>query len=150
LSRYKAEFRVVATMPEGEIDFTRSGDAYRGEILHLTISRSHRLAYRPTSDVLEFSPGEARPVERTQAREVRRGDRILVLDASVREPIRQAIAGSRESLKQLGLYHSRIAAIRAAAAGSSDQEKARQVLTAMRTLDPAIGAHELQCAFRGT
>jgi hypothetical protein len=63
----EAEFRVVATMPEGEIDFTRSGDAYRGEILHLTTSRSHRLAYRPTSDVLEFSPGEARPFERTQA-----------------------------------------------------------------------------------
>ena len=140
----EAEFRVAAAIPEGEIDFTRSGDAYRGEILHLTTSRSHRLAYRPTSDVLEFSPGEARPFERTQAREVRRGDRILVLDASVREPIRQAIAGSRESLKQLGLYHSRIAAIRAAAAGTSDLEKARQVLTAMRTLDPAIGAHELQ------
>ncbi len=75
----EAEFRVVATMPEGEIDFTRSGDAYRGEILHLTTSRSHRLAYRPTSDVLEFSPGEARPFERTQAREVRQGNRILSL-----------------------------------------------------------------------
>jgi len=140
----EAEFRVVATMPEGEIDFTRSGDAYRGDILRFTTTRGHRLAYRPASDVLEFSPGETRPFERTEAREVRRGDRILVLDASVREPIRQAIAGSRESLKQLGLYHSRIAAIRAAASGASDLEKARQVLAAMRALDPAIGAHELQ------
>ena len=140
----EAEFRVAAAIPEGEIDFTRSGEAYRGEILHFTTNRSHRVAYRPTSDVLEFSPGEARPFERTQARGIKRGDRILVLNASVREPIRRAIAGSRESLKQLGLYHSRVTAVRAAIAGTSDQEKARRVLAAMRSLDPAIGSHELQ------
>lgn len=140
----EAEFRVAAALPEGEIDFTRSGEAYRGEILHFTTSRGHRLAYRPTSDVLEFSSGEARPFERTQARDVRRGDRILVLDASVREPIRLAIAGSRENLKQLALYHSRVAAIRTAAVGTSDQDKARHVLAAMRALDPSIGSHELQ------
>lgn len=144
----EAEFRVAAAIPEGEIDFTRSGEAYRGGILHLTTTRGHSVAYRPTSDVLEFSPGETRPFERTQARDIRRGDRILVLDASVREPIRRAIAGSRENLKQLGLYHSRIAAIRAAAAGTSDQEKARHVMAAMRILDPAIGSHELQNVVR--
>lgn len=140
----EAEFRVATALPEGEIDLTRSGEAYKGEILRFTTSRGDRVAYRPTSDVLEFSPGEARPFERTQARAIRRGDRILVLNASVREPIRRAIAGSRESLKHLGLYHSRVAAIRVAAAGASDQEKARHVLAAMRALDPAIGSHELQ------
>ena len=62
----EAEFRVAAAIPEGEIDSTRSGEAYRGEILHLTTTRGHRLAYRPTSEVLEFSPGETRPFERTQ------------------------------------------------------------------------------------
>lgn len=144
----EAEFRVAAAVPEGEIDLTRSGEAYGGEILHFTTTRGHRLAYRPTSDVLAYSPGETRPFERTQARDVRRGDRILVLDASVREPIRRAIAGSRENLKQLALYHSRIAAIRAAAVGSSDQDKARQVLTNMRTLEPGIGSHELQNVVR--
>jgi hypothetical protein len=144
----EAEFRVAATMPEGEIDLTRAGEIYRGEILHFTTGRGHRLAYRPTSDVLQFSPGEARPLERVQAREVRRGDQILILDASVREPIRRAIAGSRESLKQLGLYHSRIAVIRTATGGTSDLEKARHVLTAMRALDPAIGQHELQNVVR--
>jgi hypothetical protein len=140
----EAEFRVAAALPEGEIDFTRSGEAYRGEILRFTTSRSNRVAYRPTSDVLQFSPGEARPFVRTQARAIRRGDRILVLNASVREPIRRAIAGSRESLKQLALYHSRIAAIRTTGAGTSDQEKARHILAAMRALDPAIGSHELK------
>ncbi len=144
----EAEFRVAASLPEGEIDFTRSGEAYKGDILRFTTSRGHRLAFRQTSDVLEFSPGEARPFERTQARDVRQGDRILVLDASVREPIRLAIAGSRENLKQLALYHSRIAIIRAAAVGTSDQDKARQVLARMRTLDPAIGSHEFQNVVR--
>lgn len=144
----EAEFRVAAAIPEGEIDFTRSGETYRGEVLHFMTTRGHRLAYRPASDVLEFSPGETRPFERTQARDIRRGDRILVLDASFREPIRRAIAGSRENLKQLGLYHSRIAAIRATAVGTSDQEKARHVLAAMRTLDPAIGTHEFQNVVR--
>jgi len=144
----EAEFRVAATLPEGEIDLTRSGEAYRGEIFRFTTTRGHRLAYRPTSDVLQYSPGETRPFERVQARDVRRGDRILVLDASVRESIRRAIAGSRETLKQLALYHSRIAAIRAEAAGSSDQDKARHVLATMRVLDPSIGSHELQNVVR--
>jgi hypothetical protein len=148
LDLVEAEFRVAATVQEGEIDLTRSGEVYRGEILHITTSRSHRLAYRPNSDVLEFSPGEARPFERIQAREVRRGDQILVLDAAVREPIRNAIAGSRESLKQLALYHDRIAAIRAGTPGSSDSDKARHVLAAMRALDPMTGAHELQNVIR--
>jgi hypothetical protein len=144
----EAEFRVVAALPEGEIDLTRSGEVYRGEVIRLTTTRGHRLAYRPTSDVLQFSPGEIRPFERTHARDIRRGDRILVLDASVREPIRRAIAGSRENLKQLSVYHDRIAAIRAAAAGTSDQEKARNVLIAMRAIDPALDSSELQNVVR--
>jgi hypothetical protein len=140
----EAEFRIAAIMPEGEIDLTRAGEAYRGEILHITTSRGLRIAYRATGDVLEFSPGETRPFERTQARQIQRGDRILVLDASVREPIRRTLAGSRESLKQLALYHSRVAAIRAATPGTSDADKARHVLAAMKTLDPATPPHELQ------
>jgi hypothetical protein len=139
----EAEFRVAATLPEGEIDFTRSGDTYRGDAVHLKTRRGHRIVYRLTSDVLEFSPGEVRPFERKAAREIRKGDRVLVLDSSVREPIRRALAGSRESLKQLSLYHERIRAIRAATPGTSDADKARHVLAAMRVLDPALAASEL-------
>ena len=140
----EAEFRVAASLPEGEIDFTRAGEAYQGDILHVITSRGHHLAYRPTSDVLKFSAGETRPFERAQARDVQPGDRILVLDASVREPIRRALAGSRESLKNLALYHSRVAAIRAATPGVSDAEKARWVLAAMRALDLDIAQNEIQ------
>ena len=143
----EAEFRVAAVIPEGEIDLTRAGEAYRGEILRFTTS-GHRIAYRPTSDVLRFSPGETRPFERVQARQVQPGDRILVLDAAVREPIRRALAGSRETLKQLALYHSRIAEVRAAVHGVSDTDKARNVLAAMQTLDPGILPRELQNVVR--
>jgi hypothetical protein len=133
----EAEFRIAAMIPEGEIDLTRSGEAYHGDIFHFTTSR-HRIAYRPTSDVLQFSPGETRSFEKKAARQIRPGDRILVLDASVREPIRRALAGSRETLKQLAVYHSRVAAIRASTPGAPDMDKARYVLAAMRALDPAI------------
>jgi hypothetical protein len=143
----EAEFRVAAVIPEGEIDLTRSGEAYRGEVLRFTTS-AHRIAYRPTSDVLRFSPGETRPFERVQARQVQPGERILVLDAAVREPIRRALAGSRETLKQLGLYHSRIAQVRAATPGASDTDKARNVLSAMQALDPGISPQELQNVVR--
>jgi hypothetical protein len=139
----EAEFRVSATMPEGEIDFTRSGELYQGEVIRLETRRRHRIVYRPTSDILVFSPGEIRPFERKQARDIRPGDRILVFDSSIREPIRRAIAGSRESLKNLELYHNRIISIRTSTAGAQDIDKARQVLARMRVIDPAISEQEV-------
>ena len=138
----EAEFRVAATIPEGEIDFTRSGDSYRGDVIQFQTARGQRLVYRPNSDVLEFSPSEVRPFERRAAREIKAGDRILVLNAALREPIRRALAGSRESLKQLSFYHDRIRTIRTAAVGTSDADKARQILAKMQTLDPALPASE--------
>lgn len=140
----EAEFRIAAAMPEGEIDLTQAGDAYRGDILLLTTSRGHRVRYRPNSDVLRFSPGEVRPFERIHAQEVAQGDRVLVLNEAVREPIRRALAGSRENLKQLSLYHERIAEVRRAMPDASEVERARRVFAAMQILDPGLGAHELQ------
>lgn len=139
----EAEFRIAAALPEGDIDFTQAGEPYRGDIVHLTTSRNHRIAYRPASDVLEFSPGETRPFERKPARGVECGDRILVLKDSVREQLRRALAGSRESLKQLSTYHERIRALREATPGASDQDKARHILAKMRELDPALSPQEL-------
>lgn len=139
----EAEFRVAATLPEGTLDFTRAGEAYSGDIVQLKTNRISRIQYRPGSDVLEFSPGELRPFERKAARTIRAGDRILVLSASLREPIRRALAGSKETLKQLALYHTRVAAIYAAVPGTSAQDKARHVLARMQTLDPTLSAQEL-------
>mgnify|MGYP003362211933 FL=1 len=139
----EAEFRLAAVTPEAEIDFTRAGEAYKGDVVRLLTARNHKIAYRPTSDVLVFSAGEIRPFERMNAREVRTGDRILVLDASVREPVRRALAGSRQSLKQLTSYHDHIAQIRNSIPGSSLSEKARAVLSRMHELDPNFGPSEL-------
>jgi hypothetical protein len=139
----EAEFRVTAVIPEGQIDLTRTGEAYRGEILHFTTIQGHWIAYRPTSDVLQFSPGETRPFEQKQARQIAVGDRILVLSEAVREPIRRALAGSRGTLEQLAIYHRRVAEIRAATPGASEAEKARTLLAHMQALDPGVSPHEL-------
>ncbi|WP_293374582.1 hypothetical protein [Phenylobacterium sp. SCN 70-31] len=139
----EAEFRIAATLPEGEIDFTQAGERYRGDIIQLRTQRGHRLAYRPTSDVLLSSPGELRPFEKVQAREVKKGDRLLVLNAEVREPIRRALAGSREALSQLQLYHDHINRIFAETPGGSVVDKARHMLAAMRAIDPTINASEI-------
>jgi hypothetical protein len=76
-------------------------------------------------------------------RNVNKGDSILVLDASVREPIRRAMAGSRQSLRQLAAYHSRIASIRSNMPGQSDADKARLIFSQMKSIDPNIGQHEI-------
>ena len=139
----EAEFQAAAVIPEGEIDLTRAGEAYRGEIYHFTTIQGHRIAYRPTSDVLQFSQGETRPFEQRQARQIEVGDRILVLSEAVREPIRRALAGSRGTLEQLAIYHRRVAEIRAATPGASDAAKARTLLADMQALDPGTSPHEL-------
>ncbi len=139
----EVQFRIEAKPPEGEIDLTRSDDAYRGDVVRLTTSRGHKLVYRPASDVLIFRQSEVRPFERIAARELDVGESILVLDETVREPIRKAMAGSRQSLRQLALYHDHITRIRAALPGGSDTDKARYVLEQMRGINPAVGAHEV-------
>lgn len=140
----EAEFRIAATIPEGQIDFTQAGENYKGDVIHLSTAHGHRLAYRPASDVLRYSPGEARPFEKVAARDVARGDRILVLNATIREPIRRALAGSREVLSQLQLYHDRINAVVAETSGLSTVDKARTVLAEMRRIEPSISPTEVQ------
>jgi hypothetical protein len=138
----ESEFRVAATIPERDIDFTRSGDAYAGEIIRLRTSGDHSINYRPSSDVLSFSAGEIRPFQRVAARDVQLGDRILVLKDSVREPLRRALAGSRNALVQLQTYHEHIRKIRQATPGSSLADKARFVLREMQKTDASIGDSE--------
>jgi hypothetical protein len=138
----EAQFRIVAAPSESNIDFTQAGEAWEGDIIELRTRRVPRLAYRPNSDVLVYSPGETRPFERKTAREVEKGDFILVLDAKLREPLRVALAGSKKALGQLAIYHQRMDQILAQTPGASHAEKARHVLAAMRTLDPSFGAHE--------
>ena len=109
----EAEFSVAAVIRENEVDLTQADEAYRGEVIRITMQSGLRLDYRPGGEILLLSPGEARPFERIQARQAQVGYRILVLDASIREPIRLAIAGSRKSRQELERYHAHVATIRA-------------------------------------
>ncbi|MBB4377230.1 hypothetical protein [Bradyrhizobium sp. SBR1B] len=139
LDQAEAEFSVASVIKEREIDLTQSDEAYRGEVVQLTMQSGLRLDYRPGGEILLLSPGELRPFERIQAREVEPGQRILVLDASIREPLRLAIAGSRKSQQQLAQYHARIAEIYSKTPGSTKADKARRVLEKMREIDPSTG-----------
>lgn len=139
----EAEFRIAAAVPEGQIDFTQAGEQYRGDVVHVRTQRGHRLAYRPTSDVLLASPGEARPFERASAQNLKAGDRLLVLNEDIREPIRRALAGSREALSQLQLYHDHINQVLAATPGVSVADKARHLLAVMSSINPAMGSNEI-------
>lgn len=143
IDQAEAEFRMTAVAPEREIDLTREGGEYRGDIVRISTARDRHLSYRPNSDVLVFSAGEARPFERVPARLVKVSDDILVLNEAVREPIRRALAKSRQSLGQLALYHEAIARIRRTTEGATAAAKSRSILAAMRQIDPAIPEGEL-------
>ena len=138
----ESEFGFFRSRSPREIDLTREGGAYVGEKIIISTC-GHRIAYRPSSDVLVFSSGEARPFERVPARDVQRGDEILVLDEQTRERIRQALATSRSILAQLADYHTHVARLRETLAGSGIPAKAREVLRRMREIDPSLPDSEV-------
>ena len=142
----ESEFRILPIMQPREIDLTREGGSFAGEKILLSTS-AHRIAYRPSSDVLLFTSGEARPFEKIPAREVERGDQILVLDEEIRDRLRHALATSRTSLDQLVAYHQHVARLRDALPGSVP-EKARELLRRMREIDPALQGSEVHNVHR--
>src|SRR5690606_18984427 len=139
----EAQFRISAATAESSIDFTQAGEAYEGEVVEIRSTRVARISYRPTSDVLVYSPGETRPFDRTPARDIKRGDHILVLDAKLRESLRAALAVSKKALEQLAVYHEHMNRIHDAAPGASLTEKAKGLLAKMQALDAQVGAHEI-------
>ena len=143
----ESEFRILPIAEPREIDLTQEGSAYTGERIMISTS-AHHIAYRPSSDVLVFTAGEARPFEKVNARDVEVGDQILVLNESARDRIRHALATSRTSLDQLTLYHQNIEQMRAALPGDTDAQKAREVLRRMRELDTSLPDSELNNILR--
>ncbi|MEH2509472.1 hypothetical protein V1291_000826 [Nitrobacteraceae bacterium AZCC 1564] len=142
LDQAEAEFHAAPLVREREVDFTQSDGRYRGDVVQLLMQSGIRLDYRPGGEVLKQSPGEMRPFERVTARDIKKDDRILVLDASIREPLRLALANSRASQAGLGIYHGEIARIRTRLPGETVAEKARHVLAFMRRIDPSVGEEQ--------
>jgi len=137
------EFRVRATAPEGEVDFTRAGDDYKGDIVRIGTVGGGRFVYRPGGDVLVHSPGELRPFVRREARHVVPGDSILAMGDHVRETLRRALSGSRRIQQELATYHEQIAKIRARLPGATQTDQARRVVADMKRLDPSISDDEV-------
>jgi hypothetical protein len=143
----ESQFR-MAEIREGEIDLTQSGDHYSGPKLRFKTSSGRTIAYRPNSDVLLFTAGEIRPFARATAQQVSVGERILVLRESVREPLTRALAGSKQALEQLLIYHEHISNIFQRLPGATSTEKARGVVNAMQQIDPKVSGEELQNVLR--
>jgi hypothetical protein len=137
------EFRVRATAPEGEVDFTRAGDDYKGDIVRIGTAGGGRFAYRAGGDVLVYSPGELRPFVRSEARHVVPGASILAMRDDVRETLRRALSGSRRIQQELATYHEQIAKIRARLPGATHTDQARRVVADMKRLDPSISDDEV-------
>lgn len=139
----EAEFRIRSILPEGEVDFTKSGGDYKGEVVHIRTDHSGRFAYRPSSDVLIHSASELRPFLRRDARDVHVGDFILALGNNLREKLRRALSGSRTIQETLATYHGYIAQVRPRLPGKTVAEKARGVLTIIQRADASVPDSEV-------
>lgn len=139
----EAEFRVSATVPEGEVDFTRASDDYKGDVVRIGTAGGGRFAYRPGGDVLVHSPGELRPFVRRDARLVRVGDLILAMGSNVRETLRRALSGSRRIQQELAIYHAYVAKIREGLPGTTATDKARRVIAEMQQIEPSVPDSEI-------
>ena len=139
----EAEFRVKATVPEGEVDFTRSGEDYRGDIVHIVTARGSRFAYRPNGGVLLQSAGELRPFVRRDARHIQAGDFILALANDVRGTLSHALSGSRRIQQGLKTYHDYIAQVRSSLRGVTFADKARYVVAKMQGIEQSIPDSEV-------
>ena len=139
----EAEFHYRLHPAEDLVDLTQAGDGYTGAIVHFHLEGGGRAAYRAGGDVLVFTPDEARPFMRVAARDVSIGDSILVLRRDIRDKLSEALSRSRKTAAQLKLYHEKVVQFRGCLLGNTVKAKARDVLTAMRAIDPSIGEHEV-------
>ncbi len=144
LDLLEAAFRQTAPAIQREIDFTRAGDDYRGDVIHIVTERGGRFAYRPGSDVLVHSPSEVRPFVRRDARSLKTDELILALTETVREKLRHALFGTRRMREILAPYHAHIGQTREILPGTTIVDKARYILTQMKALDATIPGTEIQ------
>jgi hypothetical protein len=129
--------------PDDLSDFSQAPGGYKGATIRFHVESGSQVLYRPTGHVLLLTGDEVRPFRRKAARDVALGDSILVLHHELREALSIALARSRTTLAQLSHYHGVVARARDALPGASHRAKAREVLSRMQRIDPAIGAHEV-------
>jgi hypothetical protein len=138
----EAEYHYRVPTVEDFIDLAQASDGYAGPTIRLRSESGARAAYRPGGDVLLFTPDAVRPFTPIAAQDVQIGDSILVLRKEIRDRLSEALLRSRKTAVQLRVYHERIAQYRGRLIGATRRAKAREVLAAMRAIDPTIGDHE--------
>jgi hypothetical protein len=139
----EVEYRYRLPTAENLIDLTQTSAGYTGEVARFTLEGGGRIAYRPGSDVLVFTPDEVRHFRKVAARDVEIGDSILVLRKEIRDRLSDALSRSRKTAAQLRRYHEAVVRFCQHLPGDTVTTKARHVLAAMRAIDPSIGNHEV-------
>lgn len=139
----EVEYRYRLPASENLIDFTQPGTGYTDEVIRFTLEGGGRIAYRPGSDVLVFTPDEVRHFRKVAARDIEMGDSILVLRKEIRERLSDALSRSRKTAAQLKQYHEAVVRFCQRLPGDTVTIKARHVLASMRAIDPSIGDHEV-------
>jgi hypothetical protein len=143
MHHHEVEFYCHIPTSENLIDLTQAADGYTGNVIRFQLEGGRRVAYRPESDVLVFTPDEVRRFHRVDAHAIQVGDSILVLRKDIRDKLSEALLRSRKTAGQLKLYHQEIVRFRERLPGNMLMVKARHCLARMQAIDPLIGEHEV-------
>ncbi len=131
LDTAEAEFR-LAPDPSSEIlDFTRGGEAFRGEVAVIRLRRGDTVKHRANALVPAYFPDEVRPFRLVQARSLSAGDMFPVFREGLRSLLRSAIASSGKTAMLIRGYHAFIASARDRLPGVDISAKATEVVGRM-------------------
>lgn len=111
LDRQELAFRIAPVPEEGVLDFSRGGDAFRGDIAVIRTTR-REIRFRANAKVPVYTPEEVRPFELRVARTLVKGEPIPVFGAEISDRLRRAMARSSRTRAVISGYHSFIAAAR--------------------------------------
>lgn len=132
----------TATVQE-EIDFTQGGGRYTGEKVRLVTERGYTLLYRPTSEVLRYTPDDLRAFEKSDAKHVQAGDAVLVLSKPLMESLRRELAQAPKTIDTLRQYHIAVGTARESLPSGTLRDKGRHVLRLIQAKQPGFADEEL-------
>ena len=125
-----------------ELDFTRSDGEYAGPRIRVETEGGYILFYRPTSDVLRYTPDDLRAFDKVQAQLIRPTDAVLVLTLGLMELLRRELARAPKTVETLRQYHAEVGRKRLALPGTMLMDKARALQRAIKAAHPEFGDHE--------
>jgi hypothetical protein len=131
LDAAEAEFRLAPDPSSGVLDFTRGGEAFRGEIAAIQLRRGDTVKHRANALIPTYFPDEVRPFRLVPARSLSTGDMIPVFHVGLRSLLRSAITSSGKTAILIRGYHALIASARERLPGVDVPAKAVEVVQRM-------------------